>query len=340
MTVPARIAFLVIGLFVSVVAPATPVGSAAPALEALSHLRCSNADALKARYSQRFAEPMRTWSQRELADLKGRSVLYPFSGPDAVTALALFPEAAHLTLVADQRPEYALLAAPMEDAPGAIERECRMLSFFSQLGYYRTHDLNGRGGDRPRFIQLLAYSIAFGGASVIDASLVSINAKGDLESFPAGTDRPADGVRFLAKRQDGREVTVDYLVINLSNRGLSGQNPAVLFLKQRASDVLFLKAASHLLQSGSFSTLAGILTNPAAPFVVQDETGLGVDRLQANYTLTLYGHYTAPQKLWSQNSGARAFSDLYAHQTSLGSLPFVFGYEKSAGSALIVGRRH
>jgi hypothetical protein len=143
----------------------------------------------------------------------------------------------------------------------------------------------------------------------------------------------------MAKRQDGRDVTVDYLVINLSNRGLSGQNPAVLFLKQRSADVLFLKAASHLLQSRSFSILADLLTNPAAPFVVQDETGLSADRLQANYALTLYGRYTAPQKLWAHNRGARAFSDLYAQATNPNALPFVFGYEKSAGSALIVGRR-
>ncbi len=339
MTLPVRLVFVFIGLLVNGLTLAAPVGSSAPALEVLSQLRCPNADALKARYSHRFSEPMRVWSQRELADLKGRAVFYPFSGPDAVTALALFPDATHLTLVADQRPEFTLLAAPVDDTPGAIDRECRMLRFFSQLGYYRTHDLNGRGGERPRFIQLLAYSIAFGGATITDASLLAINAKGELESFPAGTERSADGVRFLAHRQDGQDVTVDYLVINLSNRGLSGQSPAVLFLKQRASDVLFLKAASHLLQSRSFSTLAGILTNPAAPFVVQDETGLGVDRLQVNYTLTLYGHYTAPQKLWSENPGARAFSDLYAHQTTLGALPFVFGYEKSAGSALIVGRR-
>jgi hypothetical protein len=94
------------------------------------------------------------------------------------------------------------------------------------------------------------------------------------------------------------------------------------------------------LQSNSFSVLADILTHPAAPFVVQDETGLGVDRLQANYTLTLYGRYTDPQKLWANNFGARAFSELYAAQSSRGALPFTLGYEKAAGSALIVGRKH
>ena len=339
MSLPARIASLLFGLFLNGVTLAAPTETTSPALQALSSLRCPNADALKARYGKRFLEPMRAWSQRELTNLKGRPVFYPFSGPDAVTALALFPDATHLTLVADQKPEFALLTTPAEAAPGSMERECRMLGFFSQLGYYRTLDLNGRGGLRPRFIELLAYSIAFGGATITDARLVAINAKGDLETFPVDTDRVADGVRFMAKRQDGRDVTVDYLVINLSNRGLSGQNPAVLFLKQRSADVLFLKAASHLLQSRSFSILADLLTNPAAPFVVQDETGLSADRLQANYALTLYGRYTAPQKLWAHNRGARAFSDLYAQATNPNALPFVFGYEKSAGSALIVGRR-
>jgi len=308
-------------------------------LDRVSAVLCPAFATFATRYNKRFAKPMTTWSQAELTDLKGRPVLYLFSGPDVVTPLALFPDAPHLTLIADQKPEYGQLRAAVEEASGARERECRMLNFFSQLGYYRTDDLNGRGGERPSFIKLLTYSIAFSGGTITSASLLALNAQGELEVFAANSERAAQGIRFDVKRPDGRAVTVDYLVIDLANRGLMGHDAATAFLRRNAQDVLFLKSASHLLQSASFSMLANLLTTPAAPFVVQDETGLGVDRLEQAYRLTLYGHYTAPQTIWANKPAAQAFAGAYTQHETRGPLPFVFGYEKSAGSALLVGRR-
>jgi hypothetical protein len=313
-------------------------GASAAAPEDAS-VRCSTFTTVQSRYEHRFAAPMMTWSRTELSDLRGRSVLYLFSGPDVVTALSLFPDAPHVTLVADQVPEYDLVAQSEPAAPGAAERECKMLSFFAQLGYYRTLDLNGQGGSRPRFLQLLRYSIAFSGAAITSTSILAINPAGIAEPIGPGSDRKPQGVRFEARRQDGRAVTVDYLTIDLSNRGLRADGAGTALLHRNASDVVFLKSASHLLQHRSFSDLASLLTSPAAPFVVQDETGLPVELLEKNYNLTLYGHYTAPQSLWAHDAGAKAFVDLFAHHDIKGTLPYVYGYEKRSGSAVVVGRR-
>ncbi len=304
----------------------------------LTDVRCPSFETLRLRYEKRFLAPMNSFSHEALSDLRAESVLYPFSGPDAVTALALFPQLKHLTLVADQIPEYGRLHESTADSEQAIAQECRMLGFFSQLGYYRTHDLNGRGGERPPFVQLIAYSIAFAGAGVQDVQTLLLSANGEVTPASEADSRPPAGIRFLAKRADGRMVTVDYLAIDLSNRGIQKIAGAETFLRQRAAEGVFLKAASHLLQEPSFSRFADVLT-PAAAFVIQDETGLSVERLEANFDLTLYGQYTAPQKLWAHHASAQAFADLYARGKPAGRLPFVFGYEKAAGSALIIGRR-
>ena len=333
--------------------PVTSQGAPAPATTssasqapnkttALSHLiavQCQNFAQLQASYKRQFANRMTEWATAQLPDMQNRPVLYLFSGPDIVTTMALFPTATHLTLVADQKPEYELLTHPDADSPAQTERECRMLSYFSRMGYYRTDDLNGKIGTRPRFIKLLAYSIAFGGATVTDAQLLAIGAKGELEAVAPGTDRPVRGVRFETKRADGKDLQIDYLEIDLSNHGLKASPGAAAFLHQSASGILFLKSASHLLQSPHFSTLADMLVTPPAPFVVQDETGLGIDRLRKSYQLSLYGRFTGPQALWAKSPSAHALADDYAtHQVS-GPLPFTIGYEKKAGSALLVGRR-
>ncbi|MFM8535542.1 MAG: hypothetical protein ACKOEC_18455 [Acidimicrobiia bacterium] len=313
--------------------------AAAPAgLASLTEIQCTNFQAQLAGYEKQFAARMSDWSRKEMPDLQGRDVLYLFSGPDVVTALALFPEAAHVTLVADQKPEYALLGRAEEAPADKVARECSMIGFFSRLGYYRTNDLNGLGGAKPHFIKLLVYSIAFAGATVTDASLLAVAPGGELQSFAPGDARRPQGLRFEARRRDGRPVTIDYLVVDLSNAGLKGDARATAWLRRVNSDVLFLKSASHLLQSPHFSTLADLLTTPASPFLVQDETGFGVDRLHANYGLTHYGRFTTPQTLWARNPSARAFAEEFA-QHAARPLPFRIGYEKESGSALLVGRR-
>jgi hypothetical protein len=207
------------------------------------------------------------------------------------------------------------------------------------MGYYRTLDLNGQGGAKPRFLQLLRYSIAFGGATIEKTTLLTLSPSGNADALIAGAAGIPQGVRFDTRRRDGRPVTIDYLTIDLSNRGLKADVAGLAFIRRNATDILFLKSASHLLQHQSFSTLADLLTSPAVPFLVQDETGLSVDRLNNHYSLTLYGHYTAPQSLWAHDSAAKAFVDLYSSHETRGSLPYVYGYEKKSGSAVIVGRR-
>jgi hypothetical protein len=320
--------------------PASAAATPRPAaLEHLATIQCKRFDQLEASYRKQFAARMREWSRAEMADLQGRPVLYLFSGPDIVTTMALFPTTSHLTLVADQKPEYELLSQADSDSPEQTERECKLLSFFSHLGYYRTDDLNGKVGTRPRFIKLLAYSIAFGGGTITGADLLAIGPGGELQAFAPGTPGKPHGVRFTVQRRDGGTLLVDYLVIDLANYGLKPNAGALAFLRHAAGDVLFLKSASHLLQSPHFSVLADLLMTPPAPFVVQDETGLGIDRLHQAYQLTLYGRFLNPQALWAHNPAAHAFADEYATHPVKASLPFAIGYEKKAGSALMVGRR-
>lgn len=340
----AALATLLAQVAVAAAPPAAPAAVPAPtgpaaALARLTGVECPNFAAMVSHYGAEFGSRMTRWSARELPDAGARPVLYLFSGPDIVTAMAMFPGASHLTLVADQQPEYALLSEPAAEQPGQQARECDMLAFFGRRGYYRTDDLNGKGGARPRFIKLLAYSLAFGGASVSEADLLTIGPDGTLAARLPGHDGPApQGVRFVGRRADGSTLTVDYLAIDLADRGLGRDPAATQFLARSARDVLFLKSASHLLQSPHFARLADQLMNPPAPIVVQDETGLGIDRLRKVYRLTLYGRFVAPQRLWAASPSARALAEEYRTQPAGPDLPFTIGYEKKAGSALLVGR--
>jgi hypothetical protein len=305
----------------------------------LTTIQCPAFANLKSHYEQTFIAPMINWSHAELSDATNRPVLYLFSGPDVVTALSLFPTAPHITLVADQIPEYQLLEKDEKVTEAAEQRECGMLGYFATAGFYQTNDLNGKDGARPRFIKLLTYSLGFAGATIVDVSVLGFNNAGELVSQGHELKPKPVGLRFKAVRDDGRLVVIDYLSINLANGGLSIHSASLNFLKQNLNDVLFLKSASHLLQTPSFSVLADLIRQSPPALLVQDETGLSVKELHELYTPTLYGQFTNPQVIWANDPEARAFIDEFATHPIKAPLPFRLGYKKKAGSALIVGRR-
>ena len=61
------------------------------------------------RYREQVLIPIRQWAQRELRQLTAETVLYPFSGPDAATLIALFSEARRMVLLSRQEASLAQL---------------------------------------------------------------------------------------------------------------------------------------------------------------------------------------------------------------------------------------
>ena len=76
---------------------------------------------------------------------------------------------------------------------------------------------------------------------------------------------------------------------------------------------------------------------PIARSILQDESGLRFDHLEAFYDTTLYGSFEAVNPLFgklAQSALRTAFATREA-----GPLPFKVGYEKTGGSCLIYGVR-
>ena len=291
-------------------------------------------------WRQRFLGKMNDWVRSELPDLHPKTVLYPFSGPDIATAMAMFPTASHYTLVADQVAEYPYLSRARVAPANVTKAECTILSRFKDMGFYVTMELNGAESTsvaRPGFLPLLVAGTVFMDTKVVRAAVLTLDPRGAVREIPAGS-APARGVRLVVEFPTGRRATVDYVQIDLSDNGLAGNAAARKFMQQD-TDVLFLKSASHLLQNPAFSTLAGDFTARRAPYIVQDETGLDIQRLQAGWFVTAYGKFTSPHRSWQNNPHALKLVEYYRNNHSAGELPFKIGYRKEAGSALLVGRR-
>ena len=299
---------------------------------------CAQFEQTVARYQTRFQSRMLGWSAKALSDVKAKTAFYPFSGPDVVTLMSLYPNADHYLMVADQTPDYAQVDTPVP-AAGRVAGtafECQMLAGFAQRGYYLTNDLIGKNGPKPRFLTLLHHNIAFAGATIESQQVLHLSADGALSVRQAG--QPGHGVRFALRNRDGRAVMLDYLRIDLSNPGIEKTPGALQVMSHYAAEAVLLKSASHLLQKPYFSTLADVLVRQAR-WITQDETGLDIGPLSGQFELSLYGKFVAAHPLWAANESSRRLAQYYATRTRNDDLPFYLGYEKVGGSILMVGRR-
>lgn len=305
-------------------------------LASLVEISCPGFDKMVDGYQQKFQSKMLSWSEKNLSKPNYQTAFYPFSGPDVVTVMSIYPKANYYVMMADQYPEYSFLEHPEKANAAAQAFECSMLANFSRRGYYRTNDLNGKDGPRPRFIKLLIYNIAFSGSKIEDIKPLYVDQSGLI--LPVDAKQKPDGVRFLLKTKDGRNVTLDYLRADLSNSGFEKRSEFAQAIARKSSQVVLLKSASHLLQHQNFSKMSDALI-ANAKWVTQDETGLDIKPFAENYNLELYGKFVAAHPLWAKNESVKRLAKYFSANPSKEDLPFTLGYEKQGGSILMVGER-
>ncbi len=279
-------------------------------------------------YDERLGEPLGRWARAELGDADGATVVYPFSGPDFVTAHRLFPRASRYVLVSRE-------AAGRVRAGGALDgarlaRQTRALEGFLRRGFFLTRDM---GRDFPDGVaDTLAALATLEGFVVESEQSARVDAAGQLRPDPRG-----EALRLSLRRADGARVELDFVSLDLSDPWLRRAPGAVAWLASVARDRALLKAASHLLQQPGFRAARDALVAHAS-VVVQDETGVGYEALSPSFDVTLYGAFTAVNPLFA-STPQRELARAYRERTDVRPLPFSLGYRKRAGSCLLVARR-
>ena len=315
------------------------------------------------RYRDQMLIPIRQWAQRELRELTAETVLYPFSGPDAATLIALFGNARRMVMLSRQEASLAQL----QPVPSGTEiAECATQHFFYMTGFYRTHDLQGKHGPAPRLMSLLLMSIE--AAGMLPAAIMPIqidgagqlqieharqvladddgifrSASAPMDAAPAaeagrsGTSRAA-GVRFEVYDEHGRRRIIDYVGIDLSNAGLRAESAELDWLSDVSSGSVLMKSASHLPQAAHFSNLVRMITTRSRG-IVQDETGLDVQALAAFGRVAIHGRFSEPHELWQGAESMKRLRHFAEQHPRLATPPFVLGYRKPSGTLVMVATR-
>jgi hypothetical protein len=292
-------------------------------------------------YTQSFGRPLTAWATRELPKDAGRTVLYPFSGPDLPSVLAIYPGASRVVMISDQYATKPFDPFALKEAEQAriVPQLGESWARFGRLGFFLTQELNKAGQQKyyvsPSMV-LMAFAVRLG-YEVRSLSPTCVDAN-DLSIRPVESKSARWGSVRLELRKDGRDLIVDYVQQDLSNQGLRKHPETRALIESLAKGPVLLKAASHLPQQAGFSVVRNAVL-ASTPLLVQDETGLEYDAMAKSFNVKLYGVYVGAYRLFKEATNASLVRAYQERAQDVRPLDFKLGYDKDAGSAIQVGTR-
>ncbi len=246
---------------------------------------------------------MADFASREIAPLlpADATLFYPFAGPDALHALALFGHARRMMLVGLEPvgalPDPALVPSGYFGRLGAAMADVHRLTFF------RTREMSS-DFDRDGVLAALVVSIVrFGG------KITSVQ-----------TSSASDTARIDWTHASGQTRRLDYTRMDLANAGLMSRAPFAANVHSLAPVVTFVKAAMYLLAETRFSRLRQMILDESA-VVIQDDTGVPYRHFDRRWALRLFGRYEPPVRPFEE----RAQPELRAAFERRSTSPMSFG---------------
>ncbi len=295
-------------------------------------------------------DTMREWARAELDPRidPRRPLIYMFGGPDAVTAMAFFPEAASyfqagLEPLGEVAPPESL---PAEEIRTSLETLSSSLRTAVKTGFFRTsemgQDLSARPGREIRgVLPILLLFAARSGRTVLDVQRVEIDRATGEGTLLAEGQRYGQGIPsvtlVLARPGSAAPQSLTYVRMNVQNGPLAKSPGYLAFLKRFAPGNVFLKAAQFILDDNTFSIVRAALIEDAAA-VLQDDSGIPFRLLKpADWSFTFFGTYQTPRPPFARNEQPDLKAAFEAQPSR--PLPFKIGYRRLQDSNLTLAVR-
>jgi hypothetical protein len=296
---------------------------------------------LSQRYDRTYFSKMRAWSATELASRISMNlpVYYFFAGPDAVSVLALFPDAPVYVLGGLE--SVGSIPAPNTLAPEAVAEGLDNLRKSAEVvlsyGHFITKDMKAEL-DRTAFrgvLPLIYTFIGLTGGEILSARYVGVAGNGMLQEYGnsfSGSRGVLPGVRIDFRRDGGARVqTVYYVQANVADDALKSNSAVIKWAAGFGAGNVYLKAASYLLHEPNFSRIRSFLLNQAAS-VLQDDSGPFRFLWNAGWRCWFFGTYSGTLDIFAKYY-QRDLHAAFAAPGAAAPLPFGTGYKWRAGES-------
>ncbi|MCS7085195.1 MAG: hypothetical protein NZ534_03850 [Bacteroidia bacterium] len=300
--------------------------------------------------TQSFIAPLSEWAETEIAHERktAQTVLYPFSGADALTIHTLFPDA----------PRYILFGLEPEGNPPPISalslaalpvhlRNLQVaLDDILVLSYFKTIDMQTdfRRGELNGVLPVLLAFLARRGNRILWVERGRISPEGlfDTTGVKSVVMNPDDTlvtglrIRFQPQNQKNKVQDLFYFSVNVDN----GRIPQAFRRLLAKHDPVFtyIKSASYLMYYPSFSIIRTHLLDYSR-FVLQEDSGMPLSSFDRNvWDLKFYGAYTRPIPLFANRFQPELYK-IYQTDTTIKPLKFGIGYNHIPGTSNLMAAR-
>lgn len=293
------------------------------------------------RYDDRYFAPMRAWSGSELAARIGPSwqVTYLFGGPDLISALALFPEARSYAL-GGLEPVGKLanpLLLPPEELHASLAALRKSTEVILSFNHFITKDMKTdlKSSAFEGVFPIMLVFLSFTDTRIDSAERLTLRPDGSL--VPGEQEKGQAALRITFRPAPlVPPAEVVYVQADLSDSALKKNSAVLEWLGSRGPAAGYLKAASYLPHSGSFSLARNFLLGNCTA-ILQDDSGIPLSAFRAaGWRVICFGAYTNPLEIFAKHDQPD-LREIYATGGAL-PLPFGFGYRWQRGeSTLLLG---
>ncbi|MBI3043765.1 MAG: hypothetical protein HYY78_13180 [Betaproteobacteria bacterium] len=282
---------------------------------------------------------MTAWREAELPAgcPVGRTLLYPFSGPDFLNAHGLFPDCSTLVLFGLERigevPDVGSMSSQeftrlLTNARGFLINLFARNYFVTDTMQKALRSTEQLRGVVPVFMVLMALS----GAEVLRVAPLKLEpapgAKPPGEGLPAagGRKRVLRGVSIDFRNAGSAQVRrLNYFSLDATDAAITAYPEFLDYLRSLGPTTTLIKSASYLLHGNEFRRVREAILETSR-FLVQDDTGLPYARLvKRGWQVRVYGVYNVPIPPF-ENAYQTALAAAYVKQKPK-PLPFRFGYQ-------------
>jgi len=296
------------------------------------------------KYHQERVIPVQKFARQNLDTLlpNFETVLYPFSGPDALYPLMFFPNTKRYVLIGLE-PVGSLPEFKNDSMSSYYSQLYHALNAILQFSFFRTEsmeedlhndDVNGTIHVLSLFLRRMDYQIV----SMQRFEMDTAGQKVYTSIYTPAPETAVQGLEIVFKNEKNQVQTLDYVSANIADYAMRNKRALQNFLKKIDQPITYLKGASYLLHKPTFKSLRTYILNQSLA-IVQDDSGIPVQYFSTPpWQLHLFGSYTKPIKMFAKHF--QPDLDSLYRTMPIQKLEFGLGYNyRDKNSCLIVAIR-
>jgi hypothetical protein len=286
---------------------------------------------------------MAIWRDKELsgANQNCKTVFYPFSGPDFLTANTFFPKADKIIMLGlepiGSLPNiYKFSGADALDYTQDFQKS--LTDIFQKSYFITSYMLRDFQQEKVNgLLPVLSFFIVKTGHTITDIKFIAKQNSGLVEQAYNPKVKPM-GVKITCSKN--KEIkTIYYFKYDVSNQYFNDSTVFYKFINdQTKKSVTYIKSASYLLHANFMANMKKLILRNSN-YVLEDDTGIPYNDIEKTkeWDIKLYGRYTQPVKdfpyLQLQTGIVKAFQ---TDSASIPDLPFHLGYHWALKKDLLI----